>query len=201
MTGPTLIIVQARMGSRRLPGKVLKPLGGKPALWWVVEAARQVRQTIVAMPGRSEDKLLARHVASWGVRAFARAGLASDNVLGRYAECARHFGAGTVIRLTGDCPRHDPDVIRRTLQEFQAPAEYLFSHWLWDLPKGQEVEVFSRDLLEQADREATDRFDREHVTPWMRRQVGDREARYTGENLSLDTLEDYHRLGALSWPP
>ncbi len=196
----TLVIVQARMGSRRLPGKVLKPLHGKPMLWWVVEAARQVRPVVVALPGRSEDKLLARHVSLWGVRAYAKPGLASDNVLGRYAACARHFRAETIIRITGDCPAHDPEIIRRTLAEYQAkPHDYLFSHWLWPLPKGREVEVFSRALLEEADAGAADLFDREHVTPWMRRAVGDRPSQYTGENLSVDTLADFERLVA-AWP-
>lgn len=193
----TLIVIQARMASQRLPGKVLKPLGGKPALWWLCEAARQVRPVVVAMSARSEDKLLARHVTSWGIRVWGQARIPSGDVLRRYAECARHFGADTIVRLTGDCPAHSEAVIRRTLQEFQAPAHYLFSHWLWDLPKGQEVEVFTRELLEQANAEATELFDREHVTPWMRRHVGDREAKYTGENLSLDTPADFERLKAL----
>ena len=196
----TLIIIQARMGSQRLPGKALKPLGGKPSLWWVTEAARQVRPVVVAIPGRAEDKLLARHVASWGIRVFAWPRLRSADVLGRYTACARHFNADPIIRLTGDCPAHDPDIIRRTLAEFEAkPHDYLFSHWLWDLPRGREVEVFSRSLLEEAHTRTTDLFDREHVTPWLRRKVGDREARYTGVNLCLDTIEDYHQLEAL-WP-
>jgi spore coat polysaccharide biosynthesis protein SpsF (cytidylyltransferase family) len=192
----TVILIQARMSSRRLPGKVLKPLGGRPALWWLCEQARQVRPTAVLIPEEPKAPLLAAHVRSWGLPALVLGGRPVADVLGRYAEGARVLGADVVVRLTGDCPCHAADVIRRTLDEFQHPAEYLFSHWRWSLPKGQEVEVFTRALLARADREAVDPQDREHVTPWMRRHVGDRPAQYTGEPLCLDTPADLARLRA-----
>lgn len=189
-----LCVIQARTGSRRFPGKVVHPIHGIPMIRWVAQAARGAGLSpVVAAPDGWSGEWIAGAADALG---FAPTGIPEDDVLGRYAQCARVIPGDPIIRLTGDCPAHSADVIRRTLHEFQAPAEYLFSHWLWDLPKGQEVEVFTRELLMRADREATDPADREHVTPWMRRHVGDRPARYTGVNLSVDTPEDMRRVEA-----
>jgi len=210
MTDP-LIVIQARMGSNRFPGKINALLHGIPLIGWIAQAARQVSpHVVVALPNEWKS----RYVAITGTRQFQPLEAAEDDVLGRFAECVNNEAEYVhwrddrpIVRLTADCPMHSPDVIRQTVEAFRPEMGYLFSHWLWRLPKGHEVEVFTRDLLLQADKEATADYDREHVTPWMRRETYDRFAlhhqgvpiagMYTDVNLCVDTVDDLHRLEAL----
>lgn len=197
MSSP-LVIIQARMQSHRFPGKVLAYLKGKPLIDWIVKAVPSEYVKIVATGDRHNNLPLVAymqtHIGALSIMPVPN----EPDVLGRYAFVASNIiGYDPIVRLTADCPLHSADVIRRTVEAFQPEMGYLFSHWLWDLPKGQDVEVFTREMLLEAHRNATDTYDREHVTPWMRRKVGDRPARYTGENLCVDTVEDLHRLEAM----
>lgn len=196
-----LILIQARMQSHRFPGKVLAYLKGKPLIDRIV-AAVPTEYPVVVATGRYDDNIpLIRHLMP-GPACIAARGLEESDVLGRFAAIAVHpefVGDDVIVRLTADCALHSTDVIRRTVEAFDPSMGYLFSHWLWPLPKGQEVEVFTRQMLLDAHQNAADPYDREHVTPWMRRKVGDRPALYTGENLCVDTVEDLHRLEAMPW--
>lgn len=189
-----LVIIQARMQSFRYPGKVLAPLKGRPIIEHVVAACSAYR-TVVATTADPADAPLRRHLLALGVDRFGWPGRA-DDVLGRFAATIQRYDADVVVRITGDCPLHSPEVIHRTVDAFTPEMGYLFSHWREPLPKGQDVEVFTRDLLLLAHQKATSDYDREHVTPWMRRHVGDRTQYYTDENLSVDTIEDLRRLEA-----
>jgi len=191
-----LVIIQARMASHRFPGKVLAYLKGKPLIDRIVAAVPREYPVIVSTGTRDGNIPLLRHLMP-GPSAVSCDKVAESDVLGRFWYIVSHpeFARfSTIVRLTADCPLHSPDVIRQTVEAFRPEMGYLFSHWIWDLPKGQEVEVFTRDLLLQVAKEATDPSDREHVTPWMRRYVGDRPTRYTDVNLCVDTVDDLHRL-------
>lgn len=197
-TNPPLIVIQARMGSTRFPGKINALLHGIPLLGWICQAAREVSPYVVVASPREWKS---RYIAITGTRQFQPLEAKENDVLGRFEECVANETERIdwrpdrpIIRLTADCPMHSPDIIRQTVKAFKPEMGYLFSHWLWPLPKGQEVEVFTRQMLLEAHANATDPYDREHVTPWMRRYIGDRPALYTGENLSVDTVEDLHRL-------
>lgn len=194
-----LVIIQARMQSHRFPGKVLAYLKGKPLIDRIIVAVPSKYPVIVSTGTRDENTPLLRHLMP-GPSAIACDKVAESDVLGRFAYIANHpeFARfSTIVRLTADCPMHSPDVIRRTVDAFTPDQGYLFSHWREPLPKGQEVEVFTRDLLLLAHAKATSDYDREHVTPWMRRHVGDRTQYYTDVNLCVDTVEDLHRLEAM----
>lgn len=196
------IVIQARMASARFPGKVLAPLGGRPAIDWIIDAAKAADYgyPMVVTTAKPSDAPLVAYLRHKWVEAWDGP---ENDVLGRFQWALSETKADTIVRLTADCPRHSPDVIRRTVAAFRPEMGYLFSHWLWPLPKGHDVEVFSRDWLEQANREATDPYDREHVCPWMRRKAlnGDERANlYTEENLCLDTLDDYRQLQEMPWP-
>lgn len=175
MSNP-LAIVQARMGSTRLPGKVLRPILGHPMLWHIVQRVRKapgVTEVVVATGDRSSDDAVAEMCRSSGIAVFR--GNESD-VLDRFYQAARQFQGDPLLRITGDCPFADPELIGRVLAVYQsgsydhvgvatgAGAIYLKEA---RFPDGLDAECFSLAALERAWREATDPRDREHVTPYI----------------------------------
>lgn len=169
MTSP-IAIVQARMGSTRLPGKSLRFLAGRPVLQHVVERAQRagtVKAVVVATTTDAADDAIVALCARMGVRCFR--GAARD-VLDRYARAAEEFGGNPVVRLTGDDPLKDPAVIDRIVTAFLTASpryDYVSNTIRPTYPEGQDVEVFSRVALADAAREATDPYEREHVTPFL----------------------------------
>lgn len=164
------VIVQARMGSTRLPGKVLKPVLGKPLLTYQLERLRRCRtaSTIVlatsTLPG---DDALAGWAKDNGV--ICVRGSESD-VLGRFRAAAAAVDAEVVVRVTGDCPLIDPGVLDDTVDLFmKAGAKGYGSNCnpRRTFPRGLDVEVFSRAALEEAAAQAEAPAEREHVTPYL----------------------------------
>lgn len=168
-------VVQARMGSTRFPGKVLMDLGGRPVLDHVltrVHAIAGIDRVCCAIPDGPAQQPLAALAQSLG--AVVVAGPEHD-VLTRYLKAARHCDAEVVMRITSDCPLLDPSVSGRVLGAFlEGGADYVSNVDPRSWPKGLDTEVFSRRVLEQAAAVATDPYDREHVTPWIRRAPGGR---------------------------
>ena len=169
----TLAIIQARTGSSRLPGKVLKPILGQPMILHQLERVRRCRsldQIVLATSEHSSDDDLARTVEAAGYTVF-RGDL--NDVLLRFSSCSRTYPADTVVRLTGDCPLSDPELIDEVVEAFHSDGwDYLSNsadEQALTVPDGCDVEVFHRHLLEQAVQEARLPSEREHVTPWMRR--------------------------------
>lgn len=168
-TGQTIMIVQARMGSTRLPGKVMQPIEGTPMIGLLLErAARatQVDRVIVATSGDASNDPLADFVRKAGHGVFR--GSESD-VLDRYYRAAAEANAATVVRVTGDCPLIDPALVDEVISAFRAHgADYASNIMPPTYPDGLDVEVFSFPALERAAREAREPRQREHVTPWLR---------------------------------
>jgi spore coat polysaccharide biosynthesis protein SpsF len=165
----TVIIAQARMGSTRLPGKVMMKIAGRPIIDHVIERARRSRvdEVVVAIPDLTEDDVLDDWLRSSGVHVFRGS---SDDVLSRYAGAAAEAGADVVVRITCDCPLIDPKVIDAVLDVFEGDdAEYCSNTLERSYPIGMDTEVFSRRALERADSEATRKHEREHVTPYLYR--------------------------------
>lgn len=162
-------IVQARMGSSRLPGKVMADVAGKPLIAHVVartRAARLVDNVGVATSTAPEDDALAGYCAMAGIPCF-RGPL--DDVLSRYAEAARSFGGDAIVRITADCPLIDPEVIDRVVGDYlQGGADFVTNTLIYTYPDGLDVEVFSVDALGEAAANAISPSDREHVTPYIR---------------------------------
>lgn len=160
-------IVQARMTSTRLPGKVLADVAGAPMLARVVEraqAARRVDAVWVACTDRPEDDAIAAWCRDRGVPCFR--GSESD-VLGRYRAAAVAAGADVIVRLTADCPLLDPAVIDRVvvaLTEEHPAVDYAANVLERSYPRGLDVEAFTAVALERLDRLGTSVAAREHVT-------------------------------------
>jgi len=186
-------IVQARMGSSRLPGKVLRDIAGEPMLVRVVERARKAElldQVIVATSVAAEDDAVADLGKEWG---FPVSRGSAQDVLDRYVQAARQFKAEIVVRITGDCPLIDPGVIDQTIKAFLSArphVQYASNRIQRTYPIGLDVEVFWRDLLEQAALEAKEKYQREHVTPYFYEPEG----RF--QVIAVHASEDY---GELRW--
>lgn len=162
-------IVQARMGSSRLPGKVLADLGGRPMLKTVIDrvsSAKRVDEVVVATTVGPADDALAATCMTWGVTCVRGS---ETDVLDRYVNAARAARADVVLRVTGDCPLIDPGIVDRAVDLFLTNSvDYVSNKDPPTFPDGQDVEVVSRSALERAAREAVAPSDREHVTPYIR---------------------------------
>lgn len=193
-----IAIVQARMGSTRLPGKMMLDLAGTPVIAHVirrVRAARLVHGVWLATTVNAEDDVLADWAKNEKVPCYRGS---VDDVLDRYYETAKLAGAETIVRVTGDCPLIDPEVIAGVVRAFQEHrVDYCSDVDPPTYPDGYDVEVFSFAALERAWREAKLKSEREHVTPYIRNH---REL-FTAKNvahtpdlssyrLTLDTSED-----------
>ncbi len=203
-------VIQARVGSTRLPGKVLLPLHGRPTLERMlarVGFARQIDEIVVATTRLAADDSIRRLAEALGIRCISGD---PNDLVDRHLQAARATAADAVVKIPSDCPLIDPAVIDQTVGLFRAqPNRYAFVSNLhpasW--PDGNDVEVIRRDALEETWREATRPFEREHTTPF----IWDQPERFplgnvvwsTGEDLSstlrftLDYLEDYQLISAV----
>lgn len=164
----TIIIVQARMTSTRLPGKVLLPLAGEPMLARLVQRLHRVQRAngiVIATTTNATDEPIAALCAQLGVPCHRGS---EHDVLSRYADAAREHGADVVVRITADCPLIDPALIDQVIAVYQEGGSDCVSNMLpptW--PYGMAVEVFSASALAQARAQATQPAEREHVTPFI----------------------------------
>lgn len=169
MSVKTVAIIQARMGSTRLPGKVLSDIGGKPALTRMIERIRPATSLdaiVIATTDQPVDDPVVELCRSLGLPCFRGD---EQDVLGRYMGAARFSQADVVLRLTADCPMHDPAIIDEAVALFRdGDYDYLSNAAERTYPDGLDVEVMSRATLERADKEARHPFLREHVTAYIR---------------------------------
>jgi spore coat polysaccharide biosynthesis protein SpsF (cytidylyltransferase family) len=165
----TLAIVQARMSSTRLPGKVLLPLGGHTLIGFMLERvkrARMVDEIVLATSTDASDDALAHAVQALGVAVY-RGSL--DDVLSRFAGAAEGRGADVAVRLTGDCPLIDPALIDAAVAHLREPGlDYVCNGEPPSYPDGLDVEAFTVQALLQAHAQARLPSEREHVTPYLR---------------------------------
>jgi spore coat polysaccharide biosynthesis protein SpsF len=159
------------MGSTRLPNKVLMDLAGQPALARVVERARRAARldaVVVATTTQPADDVIVQFCTEHGYTCFRGS---EDDVLDRYYQAARQYGADVVVRITSDCPLIEPQVIDQALQEFfEHQTDYasngMSAH---TFPRGLDVEAMTFATLERAWHEDTNPAWREHVTPYIYR--------------------------------
>ncbi len=195
MSGPVspprvVVILQAHMGSTRLPGKVLKPLAGEPMLARVVERcrrARRIHEVVVATSTLPADDVLAGLCAQRGWPCVR--GSDSD-VLGRYLQAAGQHHADIVVRITSDCPFSDPAVIDAHIERLLASAGRVDFVSNLGFPLGLSVEVMPRALLERIGRESQAAYQREHVTA----AVYDR-----GADFRIEYVVHERDLSAMRW--
>ena len=201
----TVAIVQARLTSSRLPGKVLLPLGAGRVIDCVIERLRHVPALdalCVAIPRGAAQVPLAAHLASRGDVTVTEGD--EHDVLDRFRAAARATAAERIVRITADCPLLDPALLRAAVAVHAATgARYVSSALETGYPLGFDVEVFDRPALDEAAAEA-DAYEREHVTPFLWRRPErfpaiylDRKPDRRAWRLTLDTAEDYAVIRAI----
>jgi spore coat polysaccharide biosynthesis protein SpsF (cytidylyltransferase family) len=171
----TVALVQARTGSTRLPGKVMEDLDGRPLLSLVLEragAANGLDEIAVVTSDLDQDDPIADVCARDGIACVRGS---ETDVLDRYHQGAEALAADLIVRITADCPLVDPGVVDRVLElrraedldRAGAASGGLPPSWGPRFPHGLDTEVFSRAALDRAWREASDPYDREHVSTYM----------------------------------
>ncbi len=205
-----VVIIQAHMGSTRLPGKVLEDIGGQSMLARTVRRASRAAladEVVVATTTEPRDEIIVRECAALGVAVFRGS---EDDVLDRYYQAARAHSAEAVVRVTSDCPLLDPEVTDQVIRVFlEGDCDYASSGLVRTYPRGLDTEAFSFAALEAAWREATEAAHRAHVTPYIYLTTGrfrlrevTCEADYSRYRWTVDMPEDlafvravYDRLG------
>lgn len=193
-----LIICQARYGSTRFPGKVLRKILDKPLLWYVIKRLELVKtpcKIVIAIANSDENIPIIEFAKNLNIDYFSGS---EDDVLDRYYQTARKFFGDIVVRITSDCPLIDPEIIDHALEIYlTSNFDYISNVHDPTYPDGFDVEIFSFSALEIAWKEATLPSEREHVTPYIWKS----ENRFTQKNfendenlkelrLTVDTEED-----------
>jgi spore coat polysaccharide biosynthesis protein SpsF len=168
MVNGIYIILQARMNSERLPGKVMRSIGGKPMIGILIDRLKQSGlPIIVATSVNSENDSLAEYARSQGVFVYRGS---EENVLERYYLAAKSVNARVIIRVTGDNPLLDGHLLLRNVDHFLSlnePRAFLSIGLSETWPLGISMEVFGFELLEEAYLFAKEPYQLEHVTPYM----------------------------------
>jgi spore coat polysaccharide biosynthesis protein SpsF len=161
-------IIQARMGSSRLPRKALRDIGGATMLARVVHRARRaslLSEVVVATTVEPEDEAIVTECDRLGTRVFRGS---EDDVLDRFYRAAMTFKAEAVVRITSDCPLIDSSVIDAVVRAFSDETpDYASNSLTRTYPRGLDVEVMTIEALARAAREATEQYQRAHVTPYI----------------------------------
>jgi spore coat polysaccharide biosynthesis protein SpsF len=203
----SVAIIQARMSSERLPGKVLKPLGGKPVLAHVIGRLRRAKlldAVMVATSDGADDNPVAALAEAEKCPVY-RGSL--HDVVARFAGAAQAANTDVIVRVTADCPLICPEVVDAMLglyrQSDGAKPCVVTNARMRTFPRGLDAEVFSRTALDAANREASEPHQREHVTPYLYEHpelftiLDYTQPRNAGQaRWTLDTVEDYRMLSA-----
>ncbi|MEE2876144.1 MAG: aminotransferase class III-fold pyridoxal phosphate-dependent enzyme [Chloroflexota bacterium] len=181
-----LAIVQARMGSTRLPGKVLKKVQGKSLISLLLgrlSGSQLIDRVVVATTDTHLDDQLTEECFSLGYDVFRGS---ENDVLSRYYYAAEEYCASTIVRITGDCPLIDCEIVDQVIRNFHInEVDYASNIEPPSFPDGLDVEVFSFNALRKAFLEANDPREREHVTTYLREQPSIKRFNYEhGDNLS-----------------
>ncbi|MFQ5729951.1 MAG: cytidylyltransferase domain-containing protein [Waddliaceae bacterium] len=194
-----VIIIQARMRSVRLPGKVMLKVLGRPLLSYLVERVRKVEnadEVVIATTVSAEDQAIVEFCETHQHPVFRGN---EEDVLDRYLQAARQYSADVIVRITADCPLIDPIVINNVIQFFlDHDYDYVSNMLTPTYPRGMDVEVFSIEVLEKTEKAAMKKSDREHVTLFMYRHpeifrlanVPYKED-FSKYRFTVDTQEDY----------
>jgi spore coat polysaccharide biosynthesis protein SpsF len=199
----TRVVIQSRLNSSRLPGKAMLTIAGMPLIELVARrASRSGHEVVVATSAEQYDERIAGHLASVGI-AVVRGSL--DDVLGRFVQATADLDpTDRVVRLTGDNPLADADLVDELIAAVDASGHAYGRVDIDQVPEGLGAEVFGVQALRDAAAQATAAYDREHVTPWLRRTLGellfvpaDCPDDVFAYRATVDTLGDYVRVSSL----
>ena len=185
-------IIQARLGSSRLPGKVLMKLDERhTVLDYVIEQlsfSKLIDKKIIATTELEQDNVIEQASKNLGLECFRGS---SEDVLNRYYKCAKKFNVDNILRITSDCPLIDPEIVDRVIKKYQTKEfDYVSNTLIRTFPVGTDVEIFSFKLLEKSWENSTLPSEREHVTPYIRNKK---------LNCRLGNLENDKKLDHLRW--
>ena len=164
-----IVMVQARMGSKRLPGKSLALIWNKPMIQHVLERSSEIPgidEVVCIIPQGEEDRRLKYFLKTHKFKVFCGA---KENVLHRFVLASRRFKADVIVRITGDCPFLDPIVSGQVLAEFLQNGKVWYAHNTRPGVDGLDTEVFTRNALLTTREGIVDDTDREHVTTFFRK--------------------------------
>ena len=194
-------IIQARMGSSRLPGKIMLSACGKSLLYHLLERvkkSKKLEKIIIATTTEPEDDVIVNFCKSEKIDFFRGS---KNDVLSRYYETAKKFSVDIIVRLTSDTPLIDPNVIDKVISAYENEHSDYVSNFFplpRTYPEGYNVEVFPFKILEKTNFEATKPSDREHVTTYISMQPNlfkifrvDNETDYSKYRFTLDYEDDY----------
>ncbi len=193
-------IIQARMDSTRLPGKVMKEISDRPMIWHVIDRVKRckrVDEIVLASTHNKNNDLLESFANDVDVMFFRGS---EEDVLGRYLGAAVKYSVDLIVRITSDCPLIDPRTVDRIIRIHMKSKVDITSNILErTYPRGLDAEVFPRELLETADKLAKKKYQREHVTPYFYENlsklrfmnvVAEGKIRRPDLRLCVDTIED-----------
>ena len=192
-------IIQARMGSSRLPGKVLMNSGnGMPLLYYVINQLRhcsKVKNLVIATTTNQEDDEIEKFADNNSVNVFRGS---EKDVLDRYFQCAKKYSFSTIVRITSDCPLIDPQIVDKVIERFfSGNYDYATNTLIRTFPIGTDAEVFSFSALETAWKNAQLPSEREHVTPHLRNKGNfktinvENDTNISNLRLTVDRIEDF----------
>lgn len=200
-------IIQARMGSTRLPEKVMKNLEGKTVLEHVIERVKQseaIDEIIIATTTSERDSVIVSESLKCGVKVFRGS---EDDVLERYYYAAEANNLDIIVRITSDCPLIDPKVLDEIIKYYIENDYEIITNAGNDLdnrtyPRGLDIEIFSLELLKAAFNNAKEKYQREHVTPYMYETTENKffyknTINYSEYRWTLDTEEDFELIKAI----
>lgn len=195
------VIIQARMGSTRLPGKVMLDINGKTVLEQVinrVKLSKKVDEIIIATTTLERDEIIAKESNKCHVKSYRGS---EEDVLSRYYYAAKENNIDTIVRVTSDCPLIDPFILDEIVDYYQNSNYTMVTNAGADVsnrtyPRGLDVEVFSFKMLEEAFNKATKKHHKEHVTPYIYEKSNNvfyykDKNDYSKYRWTLDTEEDY----------
>lgn len=163
------VIIQVRVGSQRLPKKVLKKILGKPMILYVLKRVKRIKnieQIMIATTIQKEDDIIVKIAKENGIAVFRGSEI---DVLDRYYNCAKKFNADPIIRITSDCPLIDPFLVDDILEFYMKHNfDYVSNTIVPTYPDGLDIEIFSFKTLENAAINAKMRSEREHVSPYIK---------------------------------
>tara|TARA_B100000470_G_C19741428_1_gene369403 strand:- start:340 stop:1071 length:732 start_codon:yes stop_codon:yes gene_type:complete len=164
----TAIILQARLGSKRFPGKVLKKINGKTILEYTIKRLKKTKLSkniIVATTKREEDQKIIKVAKKTNCHTFRGS---TNNVLNRYYKAAVHYKVKNIVRICSDCPLIDPKIINKVYFFYlKNNYDYVSNKIFPSYPIGMGVEILNFQSLEKANKLTKNSYDKEHVTPYI----------------------------------
>lgn len=193
-------LIQARMGSVRLPGKAMLPLAGKPVIWHIVDRLRRVRGlsgVALATTIDPVNDVLVAYASELGLPTWRETD--ENDIAARLHNSCEQFGATAILKVNADCPLVDPSVLTALVDAYRnAPVDYVSNKIVWSFPKGLSAEVISKNAIEWCFHNLIDSTEREYVTD----RIKELDSKFTHNSIlsnsnyahldwMLDTPDDY----------